>query len=492
MKILYFLITIFLFSLISYSQTTIYETELNETKPVVKYNYLPKTNKIIIKEAFDKTTTYAIYNNALLFDINSKSEKIINDTPFVYLFNSIDESYFSSLMQKNAFSKLDFNFYNKDKVNSFQIDKKDYSLYSYDFEKDNLDMKPKINFDFNFMYTITDEKGKNLNLRIEKNTLQLVKYDISKQTNKSFKIKQIDFSKLDSKDLQVPKTIAFQSRFYDDTFEIVTKSIKKGYVSSTLYRNIYDLNGKFIKEISYSYNALKGVLAPISTTSRVENLYTSSNQIDLQTPIDLDINDYFIDSVSKDFYIYGITQDKESNDYYLNSPLGFYIIKFNANGDKIWEKFYDISNNKNFNNKKQRPLTIEIYLEQYINNDKVVLSIAGLNSYNDHYNVFYVINKESGNVLINKEKEINTKSAKGTFTYGGKYSIFENIELVKSKFCDEKTILTFTLNEDVNNYINKTKADRDIFFNSIISKEGIWLLETDNKKYYKVTFFKEK
>jgi hypothetical protein len=487
----YFLITISLFSLISNSQTTIYETELNETKPVVKYNYLPKTNKIIIKEAFDKTTAYAIYNNALLFDINSKSEKIINDSPFVYLFTSLDESYFSSLMQKNAFSKLDINFYNKDKVNSFQIDKSDYSIYSYDFENDNLDMKPKVNFDFNFMYTITDEKGKNSNLRIEKNTLQLVKFDISKQTNKSFKIKQIDVSKLDSKDLEVPKTIAFQSRFYDDTFEIVTKSIKKGYSSSTLYRNIYDLEGKFIKEISYNYNALKGVLAPIFTNSRYENLSNIKLQSD-STPIELDINDYFIDSTSKDLYIYGITQDKESNDYFLNSPLGFYIIKFNANGNKIWEKFYEISDNKNFNSKKQRPLSIDINLDQFINNNKLVLSIAGLSSYNDHYNIFYVINKESGNVLMNKQKETNTKSSKGTFTYGGKYSIFENIEIDKSKFCDEKTILTLTLNEDVNKYINTIKADNDIFFNSIISKEGAWLLETDNKKYYKVTFFKEK
>ncbi|WP_100432843.1 hypothetical protein [Flavobacterium sp. 1] len=34
------------------------------------------------------------------------------------------------------------------------------------------------------------------------------------------------------------------------------------------------------------------------------------------------------------------------------------------------------------------------------------------------------------------------------------------------------------------------KSDR-IYFQTIFSNEGIWLVETDNEKYYKVLLFKE-
>lgn len=473
------------------AQTKIYETELNEKKPVVKYNYLPKSNRIIIKEAFEKQLAYATFNNAIIFDNKSESKQIIDNQPFLYLFTSFNELDYGSLFTNSAVGALNISFYQDNKVNSFKIDSKDYSKYSFNFEANKLEMKPRINFDENFMYVITDQKGKSSGLKIEKDILQLEKFDIEKKTKKSFKIKQIDISKLNSKDLEVSKQISFQSRFYDDSFEIVTKTVKDDFTSSILYRHIYDLNGEFLKEVKYSYNSLKGVFAPISTNSRYENLVNASQSVDLAVPIELDVNDYLIDSITNDLYVYGLTQDKKSNSYFLNSLLGFYIIKFNENGDKIWEKYYDIIDVKGFSNKKQKPLTININLKEYLNSNELVLSIVGLNTYTNHYNIFHVINKETGTVKMNKQINTDTKSSKGTFTYGGKYSIFENIEFDKTKFCDETTFLVATLNNEINNYIkNISKNKNDIFFNSIISKEGIWLIETDNETYYKVNFFK--
>ncbi|MEC4003153.1 hypothetical protein OX283_000670 [Flavobacterium sp. SUN052] len=480
------ILLLFFFYLNSNSQTTIYNTVLSKEKPTVKYKYLEGTNKLIIKEANDKKKLYSIFNKAILFDKDAKSTQLNDNEEFVSIFNSLNEENNATLMQDGASSLL-LNFYNNTKKISFEIKPKDFAKYKIDFESDMVEMRPKINFDQNFVYAVTNENGRSNAIEIAKDALQLDKFDIAKQTSSVISLKKIDTDRLKTKDLDVPKQIAFQSRFYkNNTFEIVTKSVKKDYTSSTLYRDIYDLDGKFIKEISYNYNSLKGFLAPSSTNSTRENSQNSSNQNPdfHRDPIELDINDYFIDSKTNEFYIYGITTSKSNK-----NPLGFYINKYSEKGEKIWEKFYDVSDEKGFNESNQRLLEIKINLKQFTSENQLIISIVGFKTYTNHYNNFFVINKNSGNLEDTKSINSDSQTSKGTFSYGGKYSLFEIIKFDKNKFCDENTILTTTLKQDVKKYIDKITTKDDIFFNSILSSEGIWLLETDNKSYYKVIFF---
>ena len=41
------------------------------------------------------------------------------------------------------------------------------------------------------------------------------------------------------------------------------------------------------------------------------------------------------------------------------------------------------------------------------------------------------------------------------------------------------------------NYMNSIQNNQNLFFKTFYSKNGIWLLETDNIGYFKVLFFKE-
>lgn len=488
------LILLIFFSLYSNSQTTIYNTALSKDKLVVKYKYLQNTNKLIIKESSEKKMNYAIFNKATIYDSNSKSNELINKENFLYVFNSLNEENFGTLMQDGMFSTLSLNFFIKNNKTSFQMKSKDFERYSFDYEKTPLEMKPIIYFDQNYIYTVSNQNGRTYGIEITKDELQLDKFNIGKQTSSSISLKKIDTDRLKSKDLAVPKKIAFQSRYYDNNIlEIVTKSINKDYKSSTLYRDIYDLDGKFIKEISYNYNSIKGFLVPTYNNSTFENMVNSYSQSpgSYRAAIELDINDYYIDPKTNEFYIYGITAAKDSNGLSYKSALGFYINKYSEKGEKIWENFYDVSDEKGFNQKNdQRPLETKINLKQFTNENQLVLSIIGLKSYTNHYNDFFVVNKGSGKIEDSKYANSDSQTSKGTFSYGGKYSLFEIIKLDKNKFCDENTILTTTFNLDLKNYINKIAAKDDVFFNSILSSEGIWLMETDNKTYYKVSFFK--
>ena len=488
------LIVLIFFSFYSNSQTTIYSTTLNKDKLVVKYKYLQKTNKLILKESNEKKMNYAIFNKATIYDSNSKSNELINNEKFIYVFNSLNEENFGTLMQDGVFSPLSLNFSINNKKTSFQMKSKDFERYSFDFEGTALEMKPTIYFDENYIYTIINENGRTHGIEIAKDALQLDKFNIAKQTSSLISLKKIDTDRLKSKDLALPKQIAFQSKYYNNnTLEIVTKSINKDYKTSTLYRDIYDLDGKFIKEISYNYNSIKGFLVPTYNNSTFENMINSYSQSpgSHRAAIELDVNDYYIDPKTNEFYIYGITAAKDSNGLSYKSALGFYINKYSEKGEKIWEKFYDVSDEKGFNQKSdQRPLETKINLKQFTDENQLVLSIVGFKTYTKQYYDFFVINKNSGKMEDSKSANSDSQTSKGTFSYGGKFSLFEIIELDKNKFCDENTILTTTFNLDLKKYINKIAAKDDVFFNSILSAEGIWLMETDNKTYYKVSFFK--
>ena len=47
------------------------------------------------------------------------------------------------------------------------------------------------------------------------------------------------------------------------------------------------------------------------------------------------------------------------------------------------------------------------------------------------------------------------------------------------------------MNKNVQNYIRSVKSKKDVQFEAIIAESGIWLIESDNKEYYKVLLFED-
>lgn len=476
------------FFLFSYSQTIIYQTEINKQKQVIKYNYLPISNKLIINEAFDKTSTYAIFNKSIELDSKSNSKIIYDNTKFLYLFSSLNNQDFGSAFSEGIISSIKMSFFKEKEEVQFQITNKNFNLFSTDYFRTPISFKPTMSFDKKYFYAIDIEGSGRINF--EKDELKLNKFDISSKKFTLVSIKKPDIGRLKSKDLIVPGKIPFQNRFYsNNTFEIVTKSVKKDFSASSLYRDIYDLDGNFIKEIAYTYNSLKGYLVPSSTMAKTENLAYAETQNQIFRPTVLDINNYFIDNKTNDFYIYGLLDTKQSDGSTIKAPLGFYVIKFSPNGEKVWEKIYDLSTKEGFKEKGQQNLRVFINLDHSNSKDALSISIIGMNSYSNYYNIFHVISKENGDVIKTNSIDNKVETSKGTFSAGGKYSIFETNKYDKNTYLDSNTFLTLFLNDKIKKYIDKINSKEDVFFNSIVSIDGIWLLETDNKTYYKVLFF---
>lgn len=52
-------------------------------------------------------------------------------------------------------------------------------------------------------------------------------------------------------------------------------------------------------------------------------------------------------------------------------------------------------------------------------------------------------------------------------------------------------LILYDFNTDIKNYIDSLNKDNKLNLKFLFSSEGIWLIESDNEKYYKVLFFEK-
>lgn len=461
----------------SLSAQTVYETKIGKEKEIIKCDYLPQTNQLVIKEAPKKSNAYPSYNNALLVDEKGVVTPIIKNEVFNSLFFSLDNKDFSYQQIKSSSSPVKFNIGGKIISDEFKSDVlfKRFRVFKY--------KERQANFNSNTIYSVVNQDYENYNINIEKDLLVLEKYDFLKKSSKKITLPKPDLSVLQGKDLEQFDRIAFQVRFQpDNTFDIVTKSLSKDLTSSTIYRAVYDLEGKNINNFSYNVKDSNAGLVAVMTQSREENMWQAKRQMDIK-PIDLDINDYYIDPTTQDFYIYGMSSSKKS--------FGFYLNRYKKSGEIIYEKFYPLDQKEAFSGKLRSFLLCNISLLEYNDGESLLVSVDTDKGFDDNSkNHIFLINKNSGSITKNVDYTNTVNSSKGTFSQLGSYSIFTNNKYKNKIFCSESVLSVLNVNDKVKSYIDKVSAKNDISFDCFINSKGIWLMETDNEQYYKVTLFK--
>lgn len=461
----------------TFSQKIVYEAKLDKNKPVVKYDYFPIKNKLVINEAFAAYSTYAIFNNSYEIDVNGKSEKIIDNSNFINLQFSPKNDVIGTIYQESALGKVtNIIFSNK---NKYQVlDKKFISHYLFDHF-----------FNDRYKIVLRDQSDNLIDINIEKKDLFLHRFDYINQTKNSIKIQKPNIERLKSEEMMKIKQIAFRPYFdFNNKLEIITKAVFKSNQKSILYRTIYDIDGNITSDTEYQINLKKGFFTYFDTYSTDINSKNAPAPPDrrITATQDLDVNEFYIDPVNEDVFVYGVAKNEKKD------PIGFYVNRFSKDGKLIWENFYDVDDVKGFNKSKLFWQAQSIYLYEYMNENTFVISLSGESGgMTDIYNHFFVISKDSGDLVKKASMGSDMKSRKGTFTYGGKYSVFEIEKLDKYKYCSRKTILAIALNEKVKKHINSIVTNQDVFFDSIITAEGIWLVESDNETYFKVTLFNE-
>ena len=197
----------------------------------------------------------------------------------------------------------------------------------------------------------------------------------------------------------------------------------------------------------------------------------------------LSINNFIEDEDTKEIYVYGIygAKGKES---LTSNPAGYYVIKYDASGKLIWKQFKDITE-KDFNSYKYT-----MYLTVIPNLTSTTFDLYFHSDYVDEFVIYKQLSITNGDQL--KSNNLTFKEDKVyTFANGTRDFILSFYEIGKNKIRhDTQSMIFYDSNKAFKNYINSISSSKSkIYLNTLSSKEGIWLIESDNETYYKVTYF---
>lgn len=448
------------------AQKTIYEKQFGDSIKEINCGYLKKSNKLIIS-CHNKNKKASL----LFIDSEQKQSVILNNYEF-------DGFNFSSA--ENAFSLFETKNNIADRYKYFAID----NITSKEYIKEHLHFAYWNFFNKKFQLELVNSTG-NIKVNLLKDDIFLKKRDINSNIEELLKITKPNIECFANPDKPNESDLAFQRRLIDDnSFEIITKRMfyDNNIATCNLYRTQYDLDGKKINNLKYSYSLPSNlVLASTRSKSRIENEMCDFSSTLKYFNI-MDVNEYLIDDDTQDVYIFGVTRDSKTL-----SPKGFYAVRFKKTGELIWNKVFDIDDKKGFNNDRYL-IETNIEINEYLNDNLLAFSIDG--GIKDIYNNLFIIDKQTGNLVEKASEETHHEGLKGALSFR-RTSIFESVRLLKNRYGNVNVLLAMSLNKKINDFITQNNLKAEVHYDAILSKKGVWVLESDNKTYFKVTLFKE-
>ena len=480
------------------AQTVLLDEKINKENSPGYFQYLPISKKIVFC-----TSSKSKGNSAFTIDSNGNKTFLYENDPRRYCsFSRTERSYTTSDPKDQGWTP-DYNFIFDGKEQLVTKEEfKDVNFeYFGDYNSNNVyDAEGTVsNFSCatNDLYILgfTNDQNSWRIKSVEKEDIYLEIIEIKNNTKRRVKLEKPEFTLL--KGDQFAKT-GFDVNFAcklrnNENFDLITKSLSADSQTVILYKSNYDFEGKknktqpFIIQLNNKYfiTSTNGGGPQFDTSTQS---IQSTHFIDESYALDvLSINNYYEDRENGDMYIYGLFSDEAPK--MINGkafPKGFYIFKFDKNGNKLWESVNYIDG-KDYFEKIRGSAAFQVNLIEY---NKNLIFSASVNSFTEFTNAA-IIDKTSGSVLSSSFIEYNNN-----LSHAGKYSNFirqtYDYKGLKNKTFSQIGFAAISINSKVMDYLKSIseKGDR-LYFETLYSNEGVWLVETDNKKYYKVVLFKE-
>lgn len=470
MKKVYLLLSFILFFNIN-AQEVFYEGDFKEEyKPAGGIPRLTKSNieqnKFLLFHAKGFSARYNYLNcNGEMEDLNFKSSFnyiLESETMKTKLLKRYDE-YASVICEDNS---------------SYEIDKTtSHNIFSKYIKCANVNDKYVIGL---FSDKLKEE------IDIIKNDIFLYLYD--------FKLKKTITQKIEKPNLERLKSNKNRSGFSiikitNDNFVLVTKANNEEHNKCIIYLTTYGFDGRIISENQVVIDSGSNFLLYSSNGAGQYNFdQTSPSGNDIYKIDDeMFINNIFFDDIDNtgEFYVFGLIGSKPAK---LNAKIktkGFYVNKYDKNCVLIWQKTQDLSHSKLLSDSFHSFLIGTSMTT--IGNDICFYAFADRLK---HYVNFSILNKENGNVTLNKEMEqkekLKLKYFQTQLLYTG-----SKIDSFDDKLFDLETIATMYNDKRILSHINNVNSKKPVLFNTLNLKDYIVLVETDNKKYFKFTKFKK-
>ena len=473
---------IFLTSLISYSQKTIVEDVFDKENRPVSFHVLPNFNQIIIESGKIPGMSWkrSIKTVTRYDDDGTKKVLLQSGDQMDLEVNYVDNNVFKACEFASMKWSTDFKIY---------VDKDVSQLISKDIEHSY--------FNNLYLFDLGNEKQKSV-YNLFDDDLYLFKTNI--KTLKSDKIKlDIPFKNVNYKEFFKLKKLAYKAVYNLNNFEIVLKFIDLNCNSTVVNRLIYDYNGKFITKKSYKIdieNALVesnnkgGIIISNGGNGGVSSDKLAFNQINEFNVIDtmlgfadqLSVNNFIVDN-KQNVYFYGLFGEKGDKSI-DGTPRGYYVFKFDKEGKLLWKKLEDIVK-KDFN---KYASTANLYVTLLNRGSK--LDFVIFSSRFEDMLIYKEINIESGELTNSKDIAIDESSVSVAGIQDDFLLAFFNLKDWKKVRCNPMTLVYYETIPKFKTYIDTFQSKKEkTYINSYAFEKGIWLIESDNKTYYKVSYF---
>ncbi|MNK74756.1 hypothetical protein D3C87_942770 [compost metagenome] len=479
------------------AQTVLLDEKIDKENSPGFFQYLPISKKIVFC-----VTSKSKGNSAFTLDANGKKTFLYeNDTRRYSNFSRTEKSYLTSDPKDQGWTP-DYNLILDNKEQLVTKDKfkdlnfKYFGVYNTNNIYDASGYVNSLYGSFNDLYILGFTNAEN-SWRIkslEKDDIYLEVIEIKSNTKKRVQLEKPDFTLL--------KGDQFAKAYYDasfacklnnnENFDLITKSLSADRQRTILYKATYDFEGKKIKTQPFILQ-LNNKYFITSTNGGGEKYDTSTQSMQSTRFMNnsyaldvLSINNYYEDRENGDMYIYGLFSDQDPNKVKgKSSPKGFYVFKFDKNGNKLWESINNIDSKEYFE-KVRFSSDFQVNLVEY---NKDLIFSASVNSFTEFTNAA-IIDKKSGSVLKSSFIEYNNNFSHGKYSYF--ISQTYDCKELKNKTFSQVGFAAVSINPKVMEYLKSVpeKGNR-LYFETLYSDEGVWLVETDNKKYYKVLLFKE-
>lgn len=503
MKKIYFSFCLFS-SLFLSAQTVIVEEKFEEKNVPITFQYLPNSKKFIIFKGYPiKMTLSFMTTSGFSYDVDGKKATLFENEKLVSPTFSVTENSFKAYDAAKFTMKPSYKFFLDnnaqpvshdalDDLNSNYFGRYDYNnvLCSVTMRWPNMPFNASFNDVYDFGFTNQKQKDK---IDFEKDDIYLETIEIKNNSRKRVK--------LDKPSLALLKGDSFAKGDIDPSFnsklngnvsfDIITKSVSSDFSTTTLYKTTYDFKGIKIKELPISLT-LKDKFFVVSdnlggpkdfnSTMATPSFPFSTVYVKLGA---LSINHYFEDRVNGDIYVYGIFSDKPTKEIDGGcDPKGFYVFKFDKDGKKLWESINKIES-KDFFEKIHDSAKLQINLLEY---NKNLLFSVSVNDFTEFSNAT-TVDKSTGAISKISFIEYNnsTHNLKDREFITNSY-----VCDIKNKVFSQLTFVGMIANPNVEKYIKSVPSNGNkLYYETVFSDQGLWLVESDNKEYYKVLLFKE-
>jgi hypothetical protein len=474
------------------AQTVIIDKKFGEKDRPVNFEYHPISQKFVFFTGERITMTGSDFTtSASAFDADGKESKLFeNQKLFDCTYSSTENAFMNIDIEKSIWA-YNYKIYVDNyiaELGSEKIKDMNFTFFGYNF--DNVAMAQsqsgagKIDGAFNDFYLLGFSNQKNkYRIDFEKDDIFLEVIELKSGSRKRFQIEKPDltllkgdaFAKTDHK-------VTFTCKLNgNDNFDLITKSISQDFQTVIIYKTTYDFEGKKLKGTSLTLK-LNDKFFVTSNNGGGPSESNPNGSVKLDG---LSINNYFEDKKNGDLYVYGIYSNETPKRIGGSiHPKGFYVFKFDKEGNKLWESINNIDGKDFLERIKYAPGLI-VRLAEYKEN--LVFSVS-VNDFTEFTNAA-VVDKTNGSVVKSSFLEYNNNASHE------KFSAFINntydYKELRNKSFSPFAFAAMTLDENLFKYLKSIpEGDTRLHFSTLFSNKGIWLVESDNKNYYKVLLFK--